>query len=379
MTTFFSSRNSRDEFGSSYSLLLPATSSSSSTSDSSHETPEVPASSPTNSTPGSAPSASVTASQASSSTSPASFETSSSASTSASTSSTSRSPLFVAFTSPRASSIELVHLRLFYTVCLCASFLFFSLQQEAIGIVILSLLLSFSLLFSFRLLYLARYYPSALIDREQSREREEIQLLGFSRNHLTSAFSYAISASSSSSAPSSSGGANRGGVGSVFGTLSTGANTIIERINPTHVRLALLDRDFTPEDYEMLLTLDEEARSQQQIGLTQASIERFPSYVVEKKKSLSSASNDQHEDICSICLEPRTIGNIVRTLPCLHTFHAECIDPWLLKSPLCPICKARVSKNFVVLSILLSSCLISSLPALSFDLSSFSSLLLTDG
>ena len=35
---------------------------------------------------------------------------------------------------------------------------------------------------------------------------------------------------------------------------------------------------------------------------------------------------------CSICLEPFAIGQWARSLPCKHTFHAECIDAWLTGS-----------------------------------------------
>ena len=47
---------------------------------------------------------------------------------------------------------------------------------------------------------------------------------------------------------------------------------------------------------------------------------------------------------CPICLEdfiPNT--TTIRTLPCHHIYHPECIDPFLTNnSSLCPICKARV-------------------------------------
>ncbi|KAG0345442.1 E3 ubiquitin-protein ligase rnf13 [Podila humilis] len=45
-------------------------------------------------------------------------------------------------------------------------------------------------------------------------------------------------------------------------------------------------------------------------------------------------------DMCAVCLDEFTEGEEVRTLPCHHEFHCECIDPWLTrKSPTCPLCK----------------------------------------
>lgn len=47
------------------------------------------------------------------------------------------------------------------------------------------------------------------------------------------------------------------------------------------------------------------------------------------------------QDTCSICLEEYDQGECIRVLPCGHTFHSDCIFPWLTeRSPTCPLCKA---------------------------------------
>ncbi|KAI3673491.1 hypothetical protein L6452_39610 [Arctium lappa] len=46
---------------------------------------------------------------------------------------------------------------------------------------------------------------------------------------------------------------------------------------------------------------------------------------------------------CTVCLEGFKVGDKCRLLPnCSHSFHANCIDSWLIKTAACPICRACV-------------------------------------
>lgn len=47
---------------------------------------------------------------------------------------------------------------------------------------------------------------------------------------------------------------------------------------------------------------------------------------------------------CAVCLENFKMGDKCRLLPnCRHSFHVQCIDSWLLKTPICPICRTWVN------------------------------------
>ena len=54
---------------------------------------------------------------------------------------------------------------------------------------------------------------------------------------------------------------------------------------------------------------------------------------------------------CMVCLVEYSEGEDLRTMPCMHFFHKECIDKWLLeRGSTCPICKFNIKKDYNVTS-----------------------------
>lgn len=45
---------------------------------------------------------------------------------------------------------------------------------------------------------------------------------------------------------------------------------------------------------------------------------------------------------CAVCLEPFHNNQCLRVLPCEHEYHRDCVDPWLLLRPTCPLCKRSI-------------------------------------
>lgn len=129
------------------------------------------------------------------------------------------------------------------------------------------------------------------------------------------------------------------------------------------LQLALLQREFTGDDYELLRQLDEDNPGQQ--GATEEEINRLPLHTItteewrQQHPYQHDSSNSTHDadtadgDVsvdlelqgisggneCNICLGPYEVGEEVRTVACLHRFHRQCIDPWLRTNATCPICK----------------------------------------
>nr|CAI9709272.1 unnamed protein product [Rangifer tarandus platyrhynchus] len=42
---------------------------------------------------------------------------------------------------------------------------------------------------------------------------------------------------------------------------------------------------------------------------------------------------------CAVCLEDLVGGDPIRSLPCKHIYHVDCIDEWLTRSFSCPLCR----------------------------------------
>ncbi|XP_022735701.1 RING-H2 finger protein ATL56-like [Durio zibethinus] len=52
--------------------------------------------------------------------------------------------------------------------------------------------------------------------------------------------------------------------------------------------------------------------------------------------------------VCVVCLENFGNGDKCKFLPnCKHSFHSQCIDSWLLKTPICPICRTSADPSKV--------------------------------
>ena len=89
--------------------------------------------------------------------------------------------------------------------------------------------------------------------------------------------------------------------------------------------LGLQERDLTPEDYEILLTLDNFVAPQ-------------TVHLDVIKTLVTSTITEYSNEVCSVCMEEYTVRQQVKTLPCCHTFHSQCIDQWLTTvSNRCPL------------------------------------------
>ncbi|XP_015873977.1 E3 ubiquitin-protein ligase SDIR1 isoform X7 [Ziziphus jujuba] len=140
------------------------------------------------------------------------------------------------------------------------------------------------------------------------------------------------------------------------------------RLQGLRLQLALLDREFDDLDYDTLRALDSDSASTTP-SMSEEEINALPVHKYKVAGSVKDGSSFQQtpsssaaseglkkvdgnmkasedELTCSICLEQVTRGELVRSLPCLHQFHASCIDPWLRQQGTCPVCKLRMGSGW---------------------------------
>ena len=120
--------------------------------------------------------------------------------------------------------------------------------------------------------------------------------------------------------------------------------------------LALLfsSRDFSGVDYDSLWEVQEQNENTSFLrqGASDEEINRCPVRTLFAGDELISDDGQHDSDDgatlqaertkCTICLENYQAGEMIRTLPCFHSFHVGCIDQWLHMKSLCPICKHNI-------------------------------------
>ena len=99
-----------------------------------------------------------------------------------------------------------------------------------------------------------------------------------------------------------------------------------------NMMIELQTRDLTPQDYDILLQLDERVKPK---TLEKDKMESLKTDTVMENKA---------GDKCSVCMEVYEVGEVRKFLPCDHVFHKNCIDMWLSNSsPTCPLDGMNIS------------------------------------
>ncbi|GLJ32961.1 hypothetical protein SUGI_0663740 [Cryptomeria japonica] len=75
-------------------------------------------------------------------------------------------------------------------------------------------------------------------------------------------------------------------------------------------------------------------------GLTQQELHKLPCFEYQNEGSASAAES------CAVCLEVFEEGEKCKAVPvCKHVFHGSCVDTWLSRTPICPVCRNVVGRK----------------------------------
>ncbi|XP_065186489.1 E3 ubiquitin-protein ligase RNF149-like [Sycon ciliatum] len=81
------------------------------------------------------------------------------------------------------------------------------------------------------------------------------------------------------------------------------------------------------------VTLNQRSRADQ----ARERIDELPERTLDE-----SIMDDEEYATCVVCIDNLESGDTIRTLPCNHVFHKDCIDRWLIARQTCPLCKYNI-------------------------------------
>ena len=95
----------------------------------------------------------------------------------------------------------------------------------------------------------------------------------------------------------------------------------------------------------------QQQQQQQQLQLVKCTkkcvMDQLPVYTCDMQDSYQSQFGDSNVD-CSVCLCESENGDQLLRLPCTHTFHKSCIEPWLKSNHTCPVCRYELPLQLTV-------------------------------
>lgn len=69
-------------------------------------------------------------------------------------------------------------------------------------------------------------------------------------------------------------------------------------------------------------------------GLDQTILDSFPCFKISSPQDLK-----EHDELCVICQCNYEMDDTLMTLPCVHSYHKDCVSKWLAENSVCPLCK----------------------------------------
>ncbi|XP_033118796.1 RING finger protein 215-like isoform X2 [Anneissia japonica] len=127
-----------------------------------------------------------------------------------------------------------------------------------------------------------------------------------------------------------------------------GGNYTINKVSPNSIlslalsivggMILLLIMNRKTQNMENQLVIEDVEEALRRLART--AIMKMPTRKYKRKRH---QQNNYAE--CAVCLDRFLPNQLVRVLPCYHSFHCKCVDAWLLKRRTCPLCKFNIIEH----------------------------------
>ena len=85
-----------------------------------------------------------------------------------------------------------------------------------------------------------------------------------------------------------------------------------------------------------------QAQQEQRRPTDQNVVRELPVVKIEEKHCKRTDDGKLEMPTCSVCICDFELGSQGMFLPCGHTFHPDCIKPWLKDHNTCPVCRKEL-------------------------------------
>ncbi|KAL8495885.1 hypothetical protein ACS0TY_019852 [Phlomoides rotata] len=69
-----------------------------------------------------------------------------------------------------------------------------------------------------------------------------------------------------------------------------------------------------------------------------------PKSSIESLEEVTITADSDPTVLCPVCKDPFVVNSVVKMMPCKHTYHPDCIIPWLEINNSCPVCRFKLPK-----------------------------------
>ena len=99
------------------------------------------------------------------------------------------------------------------------------------------------------------------------------------------------------------------------------------------------------ENFNVQRDMDELLKNREKLEEKNKDIQYILNYI--PFTTITDAPKEK-ENQCLICLYNFEVDEKVSALPCFHCFHTKCIDGWIVRNRICPICKFEVTLKSLI-------------------------------